>query len=120
MTETSPYRLPPEDDRARPNDLDLDLGNQKLTIAWSDGQQSEFTATELRRYCPCALCRTEREKQQRTLLPILTREQAATATITGGHLAGHYAIELEWSDGHNAGIYDFRLLRALHDEHKKQ
>ena len=27
-------------------------------------------------------------------------------------LVGQYAINIDWSDGHNSGIYNFRELRA--------
>lgn len=49
-------------------------------------------------------------------LPILSNAQvrADAAQVTGGHLVGNYAIQLDWSDGHNTGIFDFRYLRRLH------
>jgi DUF971 family protein len=100
----------------RPVDLDLALPQQELRITWADGVSSVFPLAFLRRNCPCATCRTEREKQTTSLFPILSESQAKAggATTTGAHLVGNYAIQLEWSDGHSTGIYDFKLLRSLH------
>ena len=33
--------------------------------------------------------------------------------VTGAELVGNYAIKFRWSDGHDTGIFEFRLLRAL-------
>ncbi len=102
-------------EQCRPVGLDLALGPQELRITWGDGVISAFPLAFLRRHCPCATCRTEREKQSASLLPILSAGQAeaGSAVTTGGHLVGNYALQLEWSDGHNTGIYDFKLLRSL-------
>ena len=100
----------------RPVGLDLAIAEQELRISWADGVNSVFPLTFLRRHCPCATCRTEREKQSTSLLPIMSEAQAkaSSATTTSGHLVGNYAIQLDWSDGHSTGIYDFKLLRSLH------
>lgn len=101
--------------QCKPVGLDLDLPGQHLRITWADGAHSALPLPYLRRNCPCATCRTEREKQTTTLLPILSAGQAkATGAATGGHLVGNYAIQIDWADGHATGIYDFRLLRTMH------
>jgi DUF971 family protein len=105
--------LTPE--QIQPTGLDLDVQQQELRITWADGVQSTFSAAMLRKNCPCATCRTEREKQSKAVLPILSQSSSGPITITGGHLVGSYALQIEWSDGHNTGIYDFRLLRAFHE-----
>ena len=115
MSETSPQH--------RPTTLDLDLQAQVLRIGWADGQASTYRLALLRKYCPCATCRTERQQKAneppaaKPLLPVLSPGQAAaaSATVTGGQMVGNYAIQLQWSDGHNTGIYDFRLLRQMWD-----
>jgi DUF971 family protein len=35
------------------------------------------------------------------------------ATIASAELVGNYAVRVRWADGHDTGIYDFALLRAL-------
>lgn len=34
-------------------------------------------------------------------------------TLERVDLAGNYALQLHWSDGHNSGIYTWEYLRAL-------
>lgn len=102
-------------DEAQPADLDLDLRQQVLRINWQDGAISKLPLALLRKHCPCAGCRTEKEQQSRTLLPVLKSAPAEMIEASGGHLVGNYALQIDWSDGHNTGIYDFRYLRQLSD-----
>lgn len=100
----------------RPRELDLDMGRQELRILWSDGVDSVYPVAFLRSRCPCAACCADRAKQTRTLLPVLSGTQSKPAQAVGGHTVGHYALALEWSDGHNSGIYNYRYLRELTGE----
>lgn len=111
MADPAP-QMPLPANACRPVGLDLRLGDQVLAITWADGHQSEYRLGLLRRECPCAACRTEREKPA-PMLPILSSRQSGEVRATGGHLVGNYALQIDWTDGHNAGIYDFQLLRAL-------
>lgn len=97
----------------QPTRLDIDLRGQVLRITWADGATSKLLLATVRKHCPCASCRTERDTQSRSLLPILSSAPGGPILATGGHLVGNYALQLEWSDGHNTGIYDFRYLREL-------
>jgi DUF971 family protein len=67
----------------------------------------------VRKACPCAGCRTAQEQQSRALLPVLQSAPATSVQATGACLIGNYALQIEWSDGHSSGIYDFRYLRQL-------
>lgn len=98
----------------RPVDIDL-RRTERLRITWSDGHVSEYPLALLRRNCPCAQCRTHRAEQASNPLAILNTggDQRAMTTVRDAGLAGHYAIRLTWEDGHDTGIYDYRLLRAL-------
>jgi len=91
-------------DACRPAEMDLDLGRQELRIRWFDGREAVYPAAFLRNRCPCAACRTERERQSRTLLPVLSGAQSQPARAVGGHTVGNYALAIEWSDGHDTGI----------------
>ncbi|MCP4251270.1 MAG: DUF971 domain-containing protein [bacterium] len=101
-----------------PVDLKLRLAEQRLLVRWQDNHDSVLEAAILRKNCPCATCRTEREEQQKNAaspegsmsLKILP---AGDIRLTGADLVGQYAIRLEWSDGHNSGIFDYRYLRSL-------
>lgn len=98
-----------------PKDIKVQIKAQRLTIDWSDGGRSEFSLAQLRKHCPCATCRTERESRATVLLPILKSDPSGVH-VTSANLVGNYAIQFRWSDGHNTGIFDFRFLRSLADE----
>ncbi len=99
-------------DQTTPADLKLKRAEQELRITWKDGRTSVYSAAKLRQNCPCATCRTEREKQSATALTILKRSPE-DLKLVNAQLVGHYAIQLFWSDGHDTGIFDFRYLRSL-------
>jgi DUF971 family protein len=134
--EKSPYGVPtpnqargPHDDSVTPADLKVKLAEQKLIVEWKDGRRSEFSLDELRRICPCATCRTEREQSGHSIdnrkstignpttggtipLQVLKRDPTGVRVVSA-KLVGTYAIQFDWSDGHNTGIFDFRFLRSL-------
>lgn len=114
MTAGSPPHRGPHDDSVTPRDLKVKIAEQRLLIEWKDGKHSEFSLAQLRRVCPCATCRTEREQQSSNPLRILKADPTGVR-VTNARLVGSYAIQFDYSDGHNTGIYDFRFLRSLGD-----
>lgn len=100
-------------DQITPSDLKLIRAEQVLKVAWRDGRNSVYPAALLRRTCPCATCRTDRDAQDRNPLHILKNVPPAELVIASAQLVGNYALQLFWSDGHGTGIYDFRYLRSL-------
>jgi DUF971 family protein len=100
-----------DDDAVTPADLNVKLGEQRLAIQWRDGARSEYTLAALRAVCPCAQCRTERQRQGSNPLRILAFDPASVRVVSA-NLVGAYAIQFHWSDGHSTGIFDFRFLRA--------
>lgn len=98
-----------------PKDLKLKLAEQALHVEWRDGVSSRFALPQLRRVCPCATCRTERDASSGNPLTILKSDPSGIRA-TSAQLVGNYAIQLFWSDGHQTGIYEFRFLRSLADE----
>ena len=100
--------------KKRPLQIDLDGSAGELVIDWSDGSQSRFGLAEMRRSCPCAMCREQRgaPAQADGQLRLLEGEAAtATAKAVGYVPVGRYGIRISWSDGHDTGIYTFDLLR---------
>jgi DUF971 family protein len=87
-------------------------GGDRLVIEWSDSVRHEITWADLRKNCPCAGCRTEREKPV-PLLPIITIEQAQAPKPQSIVPVGRYAYQFHWNDGHESGIYSFEVLRQL-------
>lgn len=106
------YERCPLDDTTTPKDLKVRIKEQRLIVEWKDGSQSDYSLDELRRYCPCATCRTEREKREDNPLVILKSDPTGVR-VTHAQFVGTYAIQFFWSDGHNTGIFDFRYLRSL-------
>ncbi len=107
-----PAHRGPHDDSVTPSDLKVKIAEQRLLIEWRDGKRSEFSLAQLRRICPCATCRTEREQQGSNPLRILKTDPTGVRVVSA-RLIGAYAIQFDWSDGHNTGIFDFRFLRSL-------
>ncbi len=84
---------------------------QELTVEWDDGHIGRHVLQTLRKYCPCASCKTETNTHEASsLLPVLTPGQNELRSITP---VGNYAIQLVWGDGHHTGIYSYEYLRQL-------
>lgn len=99
--------------QATPVKLDVKK-TQGIDITWSDGERSHHTLEELRGMCPCAHCREQRSRPaKKSRLTVLPGNYASPMTITQVELVGNYALRIEWSDRHDAGIYSFKYLREL-------
>ncbi len=79
-----------------------------LTLTWLDGTTSHFELEELRRYCPCADCRTRRDANQ-SIWPLPSSPQPLR--IVDAELVGAYGISITWNDGHSTGIYNWTSLQ---------
>lgn len=99
-------------DSVTPKDLKVQLAEQRLIVDWKDGGHREYSLGELRGQCPCATCRAERAEQDGNPLRIL-KSDPRQIRVTHAELVGNYGIRFRWSDGHDTGIFDFRLLRSL-------
>lgn len=88
---------------------------QALTIQWDDGATHRFTWRQLRDACPCATCKVRREEPP-ALFTVLKPEE--TQPIRGSRMEplGNYAYHIDFSDGHNSGIYSLEFLRKLGEE----
>jgi DUF971 family protein len=87
----------------------------ELALRWSDGVENYFPFEYLRRHCPCAVCAGETDllghlyKGKNELVP-------ASFVLKGCGQVGGYAIQPEWKDGHQSGLYSFTYLRSLNRE----
>ena len=93
---------------ATPREI-MQEGDARVRITWADGQVCRYTAPSLRRLCPCAQCVNE-WTGERMLQP---REISEALQIVDIQIVGRYALNFKWSDGHETGIYSFRLLREM-------
>ena len=91
--------------------IDVDR-TRAVTISWADGAQAVFPIEELRAACPCAACRSRRDRGEDAWpLPGAT----APLAIAEAELVGAWGIAFTWSDGHGTGIYPWDSLRRWHD-----
>ena len=111
----------PIDTRKKPADVKVHVTTGAgVDVTWADGHTSHYDFVYLRDLCPCALCEDERAKK-RTLVAS-GGTVAATAVLPmfkpkpkarGAKAMGHYAIQIEFTDGHATGIYSFDYLRTI-------
>jgi DUF971 family protein len=96
----------------QPTKLALIPGGQ-LRIEWSDGKIRDYSVRELRDKCPCATCREQRSAPPppATKLPILSAAETRPLSIAGMTPVGRYAYSIDFSDGHDTGIYTLESLR---------
>ncbi len=101
-------------DAPRPTRLEL-AGEDRVLIEWSDGQKREYTIRQLRDRCPCATCREKRNAPPQPVNPlqVLSPAEARPLRIAGMKPVGNYAYAIDFSDGHDTGIYTLEFLRKL-------
>ena len=93
---------------ARPIGLEQD-GPRALTIRWSHGHVGRHDVRALRLACRCAQCEDEWTGERRL------DDGAIPADVhpRGIEPVGLYGIQINWSDGHETGIYTFDRLAEL-------
>ena len=87
----------------------VEFDSSSITLQWSDGQTMTVANADLRKACRCARCINEMSGE-----PILD-----PATIPDDIQAkdvrtiGNYAILVEWSDGHDSGLFPYPAIQDL-------
>lgn len=79
---------------------------RRLEVAWEDGCSLDIELGDLREVCPCADCRGRRERGE----PVTIADRL---TALSAELHGNWGIAIQWSDGHETGIYGWEMLRTL-------
>jgi DUF971 family protein len=91
-----------------------------VKIDWSDGHHSEYSLGYLRDECPCATCtgahgtepqKTDYAKQEAVNNPFPMFKPALK--MLSVEPVGSYAFRINWSDGHNSGIYSYDRMREI-------
>lgn len=87
-----------------------------IKIDWKDGHHSEYGITYLRDKCPCANCTgahgtPPRQPEAPSTNPF--QMYKPTLKMLGVEPMGNYAIRINWSDGHNTGIYSYEHFRRI-------
>ena len=85
------------------------LGPNKLGIVWNDGHQSLITVRTLRLECRCANCVDEWSREK------ILKEASIPQDVRPVNIEtiGRYALKIDWSDGHNTGMYPFDVLMKM-------
>ena len=115
----------PIDVRKKPTDVKVHVTSRAgVDIVWADGHASHYDFAYLREQCPCAICDDLRQKKnqqknqgladpapvmQSAELPMFKPRPGARAAKT----VGHYALQIDFTDGHSAGILSYDYLRTI-------
>ena len=113
--------LNPLDQRKKPAAVKIHVSDGAgLDITWADGHNSHYDFPYLRDLCPCALCSDERIKKPQLLEPSPATPAASPLPLfkprpraRAAKAVGHYALQIDFTDGHTAGIYSFDYLRTI-------
>jgi DUF971 family protein len=82
--------------------------DEAVEVRFADGHEARFPIMDLRLGCPCATCRSLRDRGQDTW-PLPT--SPTPLRLTDAALHGAWGLHLTWNDGHATGIYPFEALR---------
>lgn len=87
----------------------IEESDREITINWSDGAETRYTAVQLRRQCPCATCVDEWTGEK------ILAASAVPEDISFDHVSivGRYALNFHFTDGHDTGIFSFKYLHDL-------
>lgn len=84
----------------------------ELAIRWSDGSEDYIPCERLRAWSPSAENTGERD--------LLGRKYGGTdqkhfpgVNVRGWRTIGGYAVQFDFTDGHNTGLYTFEYLKAI-------
>ncbi|MDH3944281.1 MAG: DUF971 domain-containing protein [Anaerolineae bacterium] len=99
-----------------PTDISADRDKGELMVTWNDGQVCRYPFDLLRNACPCAQCRGGHQNMSMEpdedvfVIPLM---DANATRINNLSVVGNYALNIEWADGHNYGIYQWEYLMTL-------
>ena len=80
-----------------------------LEITWEEGHVGLYPFLMLRGECPCAGCVDEHTGARRLDRATIPDD----IVVKDIQLVGRYGAKITWSDGHDTGIYTWKLLRGL-------
>ena len=97
----------------RPVELRLHQASRQLEVVFDDDTRGMLPCEFLRVYSPSAEVRGHGPGQE----VLQTGKEAVN--ITAIEPVGNYAVKLEFSDGHNTGLYSWDYLYDLTRDHDK-
>jgi DUF971 family protein len=119
----------PLDVRKKPADVKVHVTDGAgVDIKWADDHVSHYDFTYLRDLCPCAMCDDERRKREQSEEHVPASPAGSPAIAEAANplqmfkprpraraakAVGHYALQIDFTDGHGTGIYSFDYLRTI-------
>lgn len=91
----------------RPTDINLHQASRVLEISFDDGSTFEYPCEYLRVYSPSAEVQGHGPGQE------VLQVGKENVNIAGIEPVGNYAVQLEFDDDHNTGIYSWDTLYVL-------
>lgn len=93
--------------------VDIQQIGEELAVKWDDGDESFIPLEKLRRHCPCAGCKGERDIMGNLYKnPDQPLTPAAFKLRRIDHI-GTYALQPVWADGHATGLFSYDYLREV-------
>src|SRR5579859_5388258 len=93
--------------------IDIQAIGEELAIKWQDGTEDFITLEKLRRACPCAGCKGERDIMGKLYKGPDQPLSPPAFQLRVLSFIGTYAIQPVWSDGHATGLYSFDYLKHI-------
>lgn len=85
----------------------------ELAVRWDDGTDDFIPLQNLRRACPCAGCKGEMDVMGNVYkVPERPLGEGAFRISRLG-LAGGYAVQPVWGDGHSSGLFSWDYLKSI-------
>lgn len=87
----------------------IEESDREISITWSDGTETHYSAPKLRRECPCATCVNEWTGEK------ILAAHTVPDDVSFNHISivGRYALNFHFSDGHDTGIFSFKYLHDM-------
>lgn len=86
-----------------------------LESTWSDGLEFAIMLSDLRDACPCAFCTGEEIMGQKVFAGMKTFAPGMN-DLVGLVAVGNYAVQANWGDGHDTGMFSWEMLRRMFEE----
>ncbi|PWU21926.1 MAG: hypothetical protein C5B50_00610 [Verrucomicrobia bacterium] len=96
--------------------LDIQPIGRELAIKWEGGTESFIPLEKLRRSCPCAGCKGERDVMGNLYKHPARPLGPGAFELARVQVVGGYGIQPVWRDGHATGIYSFDYLERIAGE----
>lgn len=96
--------------------IDIQPIGQELAIKWQDGSEDFISLEKLRRACPCAGCKGERDVMGNLYKGPDLQLTPKSFELRALNWVGTYAVQPVWADGHATGLYSFDYLKLITQE----